>query len=124
MATTKKSSNIPSEAIKHYDALIATVANAERKGDTVPYTSHNGHMFSALDSDGRLRIRLPKDLLETFLKKYKTEQPVAYGIVLKEYALVPDALFKKTKELAPHFKASYEYVASLKPKATTKPKKK
>ena len=111
-------------SLKLYDAVIATVKGVDRKGDTVPYTSHNGHMFSALDSEGRLRIRLPKNSLEAFLKKYKTEQPVAYGIVLKEYALVPDALFKKTKELAPHFKASFDYVASLKPKATTKPKKK
>jgi hypothetical protein len=120
----QKSAEIPAASLKQYDAVIATIFSVERKGDTVPYTSHNGHMFSALDSDGRLRLRLPKGSLESFLKKYKTEQPIAYGVVLKEYALVPEALFKKTKELAPHFKASYEYVASLKPKATTKPKKK
>ena len=32
-----------SEALRLYDALIATNAAVERKGDTVPFTSLNGH---------------------------------------------------------------------------------
>jgi hypothetical protein len=60
-----------------------------------------------------LRIRLPKTELDPFLKKYKTEQPVAYGILLKEYVLVPDLLFKKTNELKAYFNQSYDFVVSL-----------
>jgi hypothetical protein len=41
----------------------------------------------------------------------------AYGIVRKEYVVVPDALLKKTKELKPYFDMSFEYVNSLKPKS-------
>ena len=55
---------------------------------------------------------------EAFLKKYKTKVPELYGAVMKEYAEVPDALLKKTKELQKYFDLSYAYVSSLKPKAT------
>lgn len=120
----QKSSSFSSETLALYDAIIRTVPGIERKGDTVPYTSLNGNMFSALDSEGTLRIRLPKDVLETFLIKYKTKQPVSYGVLLKEYAEVPSSLLKKTAELKPYFKSSFDYVNSLKPKPTTKTKKK
>ncbi|HYM20885.1 MAG TPA: hypothetical protein VEW28_07770, partial [Candidatus Kapabacteria bacterium] len=62
--------------------------------------------------------------IEKFLKKYKTVQPVQYGVVMKEYVLVPDSLLKKTVELKPYFATSFKYVSSLKPKPTTKSKKK
>jgi hypothetical protein len=37
---------------------------------------------------------------------------------------VPDALLKNTHELQEYLEASYEYAKSLRPKATTKKKKK
>jgi len=116
----KTESTIPAESIALYDQLIKTIEGVERKGDTVPYTSLNGHMFSYLSKDGVLNLRLPKGAIEEFLTKYKTKLCEAYGIVQKEYAVVPDALLKNTKELKKHFAASYAYVASLKPKATKK----
>jgi hypothetical protein len=100
------------------------VPGVERKGDTMPYTSVNGHMFSLLTKDDLLNIRLPEKELEAFLKKYKTERPVQYGIVMKEYAVVPKALFAKATELKKYFIAGYDYISSLKPKPTTKAKKK
>jgi hypothetical protein len=33
---------------------------------------------------------------------------------------VPDSLLRNVDELAPHFRASYAYVSSLKPKPTTR----
>ena len=43
-------------------------------------------------------------------------------MVMKEYAVVPDALLKETKELKKYFDISYEYVKTLKPKATKRSK--
>ena len=43
-----------------------------------------------------------------------------YGALMKEYVEIPDALLAKTAELKKYFAASYAFVASLKPKATTK----
>jgi len=111
------------EALALYEKLVATNPAVERKGDTMPYTSLNGHMFSVLHKDGSVALRLPAAELAAFLTKYSTKRSVQYGIVLKEYALVPDALLRKTKELARWFETSRAYVASLKPKPTTRAKK-
>jgi hypothetical protein len=105
-----------------YAKLVAAHPRAELKGDTVPYTSLNGHMFSALHKDGTAALRLPSPDREAFLKKYKTSLTAHYGVVQPEYVVVPDKLLAKTAERKPYFATSMAYVSSLKPKATTKKK--
>jgi hypothetical protein len=111
---------IPSEKLELYEKLVATNPSVERKGATVPYTSLNGHMFSYLSKEGKLALRLPASEREAFLKKYKTRLCQAYGVVQPEYVEVPDTLLASTRELKKFFDRSYAYVASLKPKSTTK----
>lgn len=118
----KERSNHPPETLALYDALINSIPEIERKGAANPYTSCNGHMFSAIGKDGGLGIRLPKEVLKEFLEKYNTQLVVAYDTVLKEYAAVPHNLLENTKELLPYFIKSYKYVKGLKPKPTTKNK--
>ena len=118
--TAQKKSAIPAEKLELYEKLIATHPKIERKGATHPYTSLNGNMFTLLNPPGTLAIRLSADEREKFLKKYKTALFEAYGVVMKEYVTVPDALLKKTRELQKYFDLSYEYVKTLKPKATKK----
>jgi hypothetical protein len=120
----KKATEHSPATIALYDNLISTIPGIYRKGDTIPYTSLNGHMFSYLGKDGNFALRLPKETLSEFLTKYNTKLQEAYGIVQKEYAVVPDTLFGNTKELKKYFSLSYQYVKSLKPKPTTKPHKK
>lgn len=127
MPTTKAKKDpvtVSAEKLALYEALVATVPGVERKGDTIPYTSLNGHMFSYISKEnGSVALRLPTEAREEFVKRYKTKLQEAYGIVQKEYVVVPDSLLKKTKELQPYFQASYDYVKGLKPKPTTKPRK-
>jgi hypothetical protein len=103
-----------------YEKLVATNPNVERKGATVPFTSLNGHMFSYLGKTGEMALRLPAGAREAFLKKNRTALCQRDGVVQKEYVSVPAALLQKTRELQKHFDAGYTYVASLKPKPTTK----
>ena len=117
---TKKTNNISPETIELYKKLIATVPKAELKGATMPYTSHNGHMFSFLDKDGKLGLRLSADDRENFISKFKTSLCKAHGTVLKEYVEVPDKILKDTKILKVYFQKSFKYVDSLKPKSTKK----
>jgi hypothetical protein len=121
MATPKKNA-IPPEKLALYAKLVATHPDVERKGDTVPYTSVNGHMFSYLHASGAMALRLPAGEREKFLEKYGTTLFAAYGVVQKEYVTVPDGLLAKTRELKPYLAMSYEYVRGLKPKATKKGK--
>jgi TfoX/Sxy family transcriptional regulator of competence genes len=120
MANTDKR---PAGTEELFDKLVATHPDVERKGDTMPYTSVNGNMFSVLTKEGRLALRLPADERDAFIKKYKTKLSVQYGVVMKEYVEVPDALLKKTQELKKYFTLSYKYAISLKPKPTTRKKK-
>jgi hypothetical protein len=117
-----KSKKLPSEKEMLFEKLVATIPEIKLKGAANKYTSHNGNMFTILSADGVLSIRLPDKEREQFLKKYNTELRVAYGVVLKEYAVVPDALLKKTSELKKYLDISYEYVKTLRPKATNKSK--
>ena len=122
---TKTSAKTYAENLTLYEKLVATNPSVQRKGDTMPYTSLNGHMFSLLTKVGTLILRLGPEDREAFLKKYKTRLPEQYGVIMKEYVEVPDGLLKKTQELRKYFDLSYAYVNSLKPKATKKaPEKK
>ncbi|MFI5263157.1 MAG: hypothetical protein ACHQM6_01430 [Candidatus Kapaibacterium sp.] len=120
----KNASDHSPELIARYDKLVQTIPGLERKGAASPYTSLNGHMFSYVSKEGKLALRLPKESIDDFLKKHKTKLQEAYGIVQKEYVVVPDALFKNTKELKKYFAESYHHIAALKPKPTTKSKPK
>ena len=111
---------ISPDVLELYDQLIATQSGVQRKGATMPYTSVNGHMFSFLSSDGHLALRLPAPQREAFLATHHTDLVEQYGKVMKEYVDVPDSLLRNVDELAQHFRTSYTYVSSLKPKPTTR----
>jgi hypothetical protein len=114
--SSPRQSNIPADKLDLYEKLIATYPKIERKGAAHPYTSLNGHMFTYLDQTGAMGLRLPKDEVEAFLKKYKTTLFKSYGVVKKDYVTVPDTLLKNTNELKKYLEISYEYVKTLKPK--------
>src|SRR5581483_9173403 len=106
-----------------YDKLVATNPDVERKGDTMPYTSVNGNMFSLYTKQGVLALRLPADEREAFLTKYKTKLTEQYGAVMREYVDVPASLLADTKTLKKYFDMSYAYTKSLRAKPTTRAKK-
>ena len=105
------------QAKARYTELVATLHEAELKGAKMPYTSMNGNMYSYLGENG-VALRLPAGARDEFLAKYQTVLYHAYGIVQKEYVTVPAELLAKTDELAPHFRASFDYAKTLRPKAT------
>jgi hypothetical protein len=115
---------VAQEKLALYQKLVATNPKVELKGDSVPYTSLNGHMFSYLSKDGKLELRLPAAERDAFLKEYKARLCEAYGRVQPEYVEVPDSVLAATPELKKFFDLSYAYVASLKPKPAAKKKSK
>jgi len=103
-----------------YDKLVTSNSSIERKGDTMPYTSLNGNMFSLLGKDGSLGFRQSKQDREEFLDKYKSGLMEQYGVVMKEYVLISDRLLSSPKDLKKYFDLSYAYAKTLKPKPTSK----
>ena len=112
------------EKLKLYRDVVASHPGSGLKGDTMPYTSHNGHMYSFLNKQDVLALKLPQAEMSNFLAKYQTRLAENYGIVQKEFAIVPDSLLQNTDELKDYFEISYNYVNSLKPKPSAKSKKK
>jgi hypothetical protein len=106
-----------------YEAFIATAPEIERKGKTVPYTSLNGYMFTLLNKEGEIGIRLPKGQQEEFKIKYDSTIFKSHGAVMKDYVLVPDSMFDNLELLKPLLIDNFNYVNSLPPKPTSKKKK-
>ena len=106
-----------------YNQLVDLMPNIQRKGKANPYTSHNGHMFSFLDKEGNLGIRLGESDKKAFEEKYDSPPFIQYNSVMRGYVTVPQELLNDPKALLPYLKMSFEYIDSLKPKPTTKKKK-
>jgi hypothetical protein len=98
-----------------YDRLVAMNPNFERLGKTMPYTSANTHMFSLLNKEGQLGIRLSKESQEKFKKEHNSTIFKSYGATMRDYVLVPDALLNNLDLLSKYLDESYRYVMSLKP---------
>jgi hypothetical protein len=121
VAAPKAASAIPAAKLARYDALIATEPTIERKGATIPYTSANGKMFTYLSPTGDLRLRLPTEEREAFIKKYRTKLATSNGVVMKEFVAVPPALFARTAELAPYLRISRAYAERVGKKGSKSP---
>ncbi|HEY6203780.1 MAG TPA: hypothetical protein VI056_12155 [Candidatus Limnocylindria bacterium] len=119
MAARKPTSAIPAAKLALYDKLIATDPKIERKGATIPYTSANGKMFTYLSPTGDLRLRLPPDERESFMKKYKTKVVVQHGVVMKDFVAVPSELFARTGELKKYLAISRGFAEQLGTKKTS-----
>lgn len=120
MAAKEVPGTIYANKLAIYEKLVATNPSIERKGDTMPYTSLNGNMFSLLAKDGSLGFRLSKEDREEFLDRYNSGLMEQYGVVMKEYVVIPERLLSSQKELKKYFDLSYAYAKTLKPKPTTK----
>ncbi len=109
----------PSDALERYAAVVEEAGEVV-KGAKNPYTSRNGHMFSFLDVDGTMAIRLSDPLAEEFLSRYESGPVIQYGSVMRGYVSIPDNLLSDTGELGSWFEKAYEWIGTLEPKATKK----
>ena len=104
------------EKLSFYDKLVATNPQLERKGKTMPYTSANGHMFSMLNKDGEIGIRLSKESGERFMEEYQTTKFKSHGAFMRGYVVIPEELYEDMDLLASLLQEAYEFVMSLEPK--------
>jgi hypothetical protein len=111
----------PTKAFELYAALVSgSGTGCQVKGARNPYTSRNGHMFSFLDPEGGLALRLSDELGDEFRAAYDSGPVISYGGVMRGYVAVPDDLLRDTASLEKWFTASFEWIGTLKPKPTKK----
>jgi len=107
------------DALGRYAAVVEAAGEAV-KGAKNPYTSRNGHMFSFLDADGAMALRLSDELTDEFLERFESGPVRQYGSVMRGYVSVPDDLLSNTEELASCFEKANTWIGTLDPKPTTK----
>jgi len=109
----------PSDALERYGAVVEEAGEVV-KGTKNPYTSRNGHMFSFLDVEGAMALRLSDEQADEFLSRYDSGPVIQYGSVMRGYVSVPDDLLSDTGELGSWFEKAYVWIGTLEPKATKK----
>jgi hypothetical protein len=109
------------EKLELYTAAVErSQTGAEVKGAKNPYTSRNGHMFSFLDTDGTMALRLSNELTEEFRSQYESGEVIQYGATMRGYSSVPAELLEDTETVAGWFDRSWDWIGTLPPKPTKK----
>ena len=107
----------PPEALAAYTAAVAAVDNDTAvKGAKNPYTSRNGHMFSFLDQDGTMAIRLSDEMTDEFRSTYESGDVIQYGSTMRGYSSVPHHLLADTAKLTEWLNRSWDWIGTLPPK--------
>ena len=120
---SKNQNQVPEDKLELYKQLINLHPDIELKGGKkLPYTSHNGNMYTQLTKAGKIGLRLNKEDREAFLAKYDAQLLISYSAIMKEYVEVPDFLLKNINDLLPYLEQSYNYAQTLKAKPTKKKK--
>lgn len=104
------------EKLKLYDELVSKCPRFERLGKTMPYTSANGYMFSALNKAGEIGVRFSKEVQEKYMKELDTTYFLSYGAKMNGYILIPEEMLKDLDNVSKYLNESYDYVMSLKKK--------
>lgn len=104
------------QRLELYDQIVAQCPDFERKGKKMIYTSANGYMFTLLNKDAEIGIRLSKASQDAFKEKYNATEYRSYGAIMRDYVKVPDELLDDNDLLVRYFNESYNYVKSLPPK--------
>ena len=111
----------PPEALDAYRLVVeASQSDTEVKGAKNPYTSRNGHMFSFLDPEGTMALRLSDELTAEFRSSYTSGDVIQYGATMRGYTSVPAELRADSARLAVWFDRSWKWIGSLPAKPTKK----
>ncbi|MEW7007401.1 hypothetical protein [Lentilitoribacter sp. EG35] len=108
------------EALENYKTLAESEFGEKVKGKANPYTSINGNMFSFLDKEGTLCLRLSKADLANFMAEHDVPPVKQYGAVMKDYVSIPHPVLDDQKRLKEVFGKCLDNAKSLPAKPTKK----
>jgi hypothetical protein len=104
------------KTLEIYNELVGMSQKFKRKGKTMPYTSASGYMFSQLNKDGEIGIRLPPERGKFFIEEYDSGPFMSYGARMKDYVRIPESLHTDLELLSRFLDEGFEYVMTLEPK--------
>jgi hypothetical protein len=121
MSARKAVPAMPEALLRQYEAAVFGAKGAELKGASMPYTSVNGNMYSFLDKQGVMAIRLGKPEYDAFIAEFRARPYVhETGTVLTEYVAAPAALLADTSRASAWLARGLAHAKTLKPKPSRK----
>lgn len=103
------------DLIEHFEQAIADTPGVERKGKANPYTSANGHMFSQINKDDQLGVRLPKERQKELLDAYGAGPFKSYGATMRDYVCLTDEMLSTPGLTATLLLEGLEFVNAMPP---------
>ncbi len=107
-------------ALSRYEEIVAEYPDLKVKGKANKYTAMNGNMFSALQKDGVLTVRLSDADKKAYNEEHGTSDVIFYGAVMRGYVYVTREIWTDDARLRALFKQCVEHAQTLKPKPTKK----
>ncbi len=103
------------EIIARFERAIAASDRIERKGKANPYTSTNGHMFSQINKDDQLGIRLPKPRQKELSEQYGAGPFKSYGATMRDYVCLTGDMLADPGLVERLLEEGFDFVASMPP---------
>lgn len=103
------------ETVAIFDRVVGASDRFERKGKANPYTSANGHMFSQVNKDGELGIRLPKPRQAELLDTYGAGPFKSYGATMRDYVCLTQAMLGDDALVAGLLNEGFDFVMAMPP---------
>lgn len=108
------------DALENHTTLAESKLGEKVKGKANPYTSMNGNMFSFLDKEGTLCLRLSNADLTEFMAEHGVPPVEQYGAVMEDYVSIPHPVLDDQKRLKEVFGKCMDNAKSLPAKPTKK----
>lgn len=103
------------DLIALFEAAISAADQIERKGKANPYTSANGHMFSQINKDDQLGIRLPKPRQQALLDEYGAGPFKSYGATMRDYVCLTDEMLSDQALITSLLQEGLAFVSAMPP---------
>lgn len=98
-----------------FEAAISAANRIERKGKANPYTSANGHMFSQINKDDQLGIRLPKPRQKKLLDEYGAGPFKSYGATMRDYVCLTEEMLSDQALITALLEEGLAFVSAMPP---------
>lgn len=103
------------EIVALFERAIAESDRIERKGKANPYTSTNGHMFSQINKDDQLGIRLPKPRQKALHEQYGAGPFKSYGATMRDYVCLTHDMLADPGFITALLEEGFDFVAAMPP---------
>jgi hypothetical protein len=98
-----------------FDSAIAASGDFARKGKANPYTSANGHMFSQINKDDQLGIRLPKSRQKALAEQFGAGPFKSYGATMRDYVCLTSEMLSEPALVTWLLEEAFAFVSAMPP---------